>query len=120
MKFRKWVDAIRSLPEETRRLLAGATMVIAVALLLTGWSATLSSRLGTLSPETPPILVPSVSEEGTSAPGVALIETLRNLTGVRALLPAGGDLALASPAEALGILKESLSTLWRYLSDPFR
>ncbi len=86
----KILTHIRSLPEKTRRLLAGLFLIAAAILLFVSWSITIPSRLTSLS--------------GNSF--------VRDNTNVAARIEGASAISPATPSPAEGVI-ESLGTVFK-------
>lgn len=112
---KKFLYAIRSLPEGARRILAFVSFFLTALLVLQGWTFLLSQRLASFSAEES---VPPAAEKETvpaANRGAAALSPAEGLTeSFRALqLGAVAQNGLSSAASALKIA-------WRYIYDPLK
>lgn len=118
--LKNFLQAIRSLPEEARRLLAGLSLVIAAIIIFSGWSMLISSRLTTLSGETvspaapinPAGLEYVPQGEETLSPLEGITESFRSLQSVIGPTNAGKS--------GLASITTFFEKAWRYVYDPLK
>lgn len=119
-RLQTFLETIRALPEEARRLLAGLLFVVAAIIIFSGWSITMSSRLTVISGETvsPATLIgPTDLEdvpqgEETLSPLEGITESFRSLQSVIGPTDTGKS--------GLASITTFFEKAWRYIYDPLK